>query len=108
VKRPGLTISYTYFDTASTGNVSNHLAKAIWGHSIGLNGHIQIHSKEEHIPNAIARSQVMMRRQLDVQVLQDVANSLAAGFSTCRFLTALKYWIAADKQSLQIIETPQF
>jgi hypothetical protein len=32
----------------------------------------------------------MIMRQLGVQVSQDVANSLAAGFSTRRFLTALK------------------
>jgi hypothetical protein len=90
----------TYFDATSTGNISNHLAKAIWGHSIGPDGPIQIHSKEGNIPNAIACSQVIMMRQSGIQVLQDVANSLAAGFSTRRFLTALKNWVAADNQSL--------
>jgi hypothetical protein len=98
----------TYFDAASTGNASNHLAKAIRGHSMGPNGAIRIHSKEGNIPSAIARSQVMMMRQSGVQVSQDVANSLAAGFSTRRFLTALKDWVAADNQSLRVIETPQF
>ena len=86
----------TYFDAASTGNANNHLAKAIRGHSVGPDGPIQIHSKEGNIPNAIARSQVIMMRQSGVQVSQDVANSLAAGFSTRRFLTALKDWVAAD------------
>jgi hypothetical protein len=80
----------TYFNAASTSNASNYLAKAIWGHSIGPNRAIRIHSKEGNIPSAIARLQVIIIRQLGVQVLQDVANSLAAGFLTCRFLTALK------------------
>jgi hypothetical protein len=72
----------TYFDAASTSNASNYLAKAIQGHSMGPNGAIRIHSKEGNITSAIAR--------LQVQVSQDVANSLPAGFSTRRFLTALK------------------
>jgi hypothetical protein len=80
----------TYFNAASTSNASNHLAKAIRGHSIGPNRAIRIHSKEGNIPSAIARSQVIIIRQLGVQVSQDVANSLAAGFLTRRFLTALK------------------
>jgi hypothetical protein len=80
----------TYFDAASTSNASNYLAKAIQGYSIGPNGAIQIHSKEGNIPSAIARLQVIIIRQLGVQVSQDVANSLAVGFLTRRFLTALK------------------
>ncbi|KAF2827155.1 hypothetical protein CC86DRAFT_268666, partial [Ophiobolus disseminans] len=80
----------TSFDAASTGNAINHLAKAIWGHAMGPDGPIQIYSKEGNLPKAIARSQLIMMRQLGVQVSQDVANSLAAGFSTRSFLTALK------------------
>jgi hypothetical protein len=49
-----------------------------------------------------------MMRQLGIQVLQDVANLLVVGFLTYRFLMALKNWVAADNQSLQTTETPQF
>jgi hypothetical protein len=83
-------MSDTYFNAASTSNANNYLAKAIQGHSIRPDRPIRIHSKEGNIPNAIARLQVIMIRQLGVQVSQDVANSLAAGFLTRRFLTALK------------------
>jgi hypothetical protein len=87
----------TYSDAASTGNANNHLAKAIWGHSIEPDRPIQIHSKEGNIPNAITRSQVIMMRQSGIQVSQDVANLLTTGFSTRRFLTALQLITRAYK-----------
>jgi hypothetical protein len=47
-------------------------------------------------------------RSKEIEVSQEVANEMAASFSTSRFQDALKDWVLADNQSLRVIETPQF
>ncbi|CAE7021734.1 hypothetical protein PTTW11_03315 [Pyrenophora teres f. teres] len=47
-------------------------------------------------------------RSKGIEVSQEVANEMAASFSTSRFQDALKDWVVADNQSLRVIETPQF
>jgi hypothetical protein len=47
-------------------------------------------------------------RTKGIEITQGVANELVAGFSTRQFQEALKDWVAADNQSLRVIETPQF
>ena len=47
-------------------------------------------------------------RDNGVVVSQEVANELAASFQKRRFQDALKDWVAADNQSLRVIETPSF
>ncbi|KAG9386849.1 hypothetical protein A1F94_003599 [Pyrenophora tritici-repentis] len=57
---------------------------------------------------ALAKSQVYIMRSKGIEVSQEVANEIAASFSTSRFQDALKDWVVADNQSLRVIETPQF
>ncbi|KAG9385321.1 hypothetical protein A1F94_004868 [Pyrenophora tritici-repentis] len=57
---------------------------------------------------ALAKSQVHIMRSKGIEVSQEVANEMAASFSTSRFQDALKDWVVADNQSLRVIETPQF
>jgi hypothetical protein len=47
-------------------------------------------------------------RDSGVEVSQAVANEISASFTKRRFQDALKDWIAADNQSLRVIETPTF
>jgi hypothetical protein len=98
----------TSFDAASTSNARAHLAKPLRNHSVGPNGPVPINSKEGNILGAVAQLQVHIMRAKGVAVSQEVANELAASFSSRQFLKALKDWVAADNQSLQVIETPQF
>jgi hypothetical protein len=47
-------------------------------------------------------------RSKGIEVSQEVANEMAASFSTSQFQDALEDWVVADNQSLRVIETPQF
>ncbi|KAF1941464.1 hypothetical protein EJ02DRAFT_318502, partial [Clathrospora elynae] len=80
----------TCYDAASTGNARNHLSKPTRGHSVGPDGPIHISSREGNIAGAVLRLQVHIMRASGVEVSQSVANTLAASFSTKRFLEALR------------------
>jgi hypothetical protein len=47
-------------------------------------------------------------RSKGVAVAQEIANEIAANFSTRKFEDALKDWVIADNQSLRVIKSPQF
>jgi hypothetical protein len=67
-----------------------------------------IASREGNIMGALAKSQIHIMRSKGIEVSQEVANAMVVSFSTFRFQDALKDWVVADKQSLRVIETPQF
>jgi hypothetical protein len=90
---------------SSTSSTAAHLQKPVKGHSVGPNGAIHVKSCEGNISGAVARSAVFKMRSKGIEVTQDVANELAGGFSTRQFQEALKDWVAADNQSLRVIET---
>lgn len=98
----------SYDVSSSTSSAGAHLQKLKKGHAVGPTGPIPIVSSEGNIPGAVARSQVFKMRAKGVEVTQEVANELAASFSTRKFEDALKEWVEADNQSLRVIETPQF
>ncbi|CAE7205171.1 hypothetical protein PTTW11_09252 [Pyrenophora teres f. teres] len=97
-----------YYEADSTTNAGRHLLSNRPGHSLGPNGPIPIASREGNIMGALAKSQVHIMRSRGVEVSQEVANEIAASFSSSRFQDALKDWVIADNQSLRVIETPQF
>ncbi|KAG9376557.1 hypothetical protein A1F94_013104 [Pyrenophora tritici-repentis] len=97
-----------YYEADSTTNAGRHLSSNRPGHSLGPNGPIPIASREGNIIGALAKSQVHIMRSRGVEVSQEVANEIAASFSSSRFQDALKDWVIADNQSLRVIETPQF
>ncbi|KAI1506982.1 hypothetical protein Ptr86124_014081 [Pyrenophora tritici-repentis] len=97
-----------YYEADSTTNAGRHLSSNRPGHSLGPNGPIPIASREGNIIGALAKSQVYIMRSRGVEVSQEVANEIAASFSSSRFQDALKDWVIADNQSLRVIETPQF
>ena len=97
-----------YYEADSTTNAGRHLSSNRPGHSLGPNGPIPIASREGNIMGALAKSQVHIMRSRGVEVSQEVANEIAASFSSSRFQDALKDWVIADNQSLRVIETPQF
>ncbi|KAI1528151.1 hypothetical protein PtrSN002B_011392 [Pyrenophora tritici-repentis] len=97
-----------YYEADSTTNAGRHLSSNRPGHSLGPNGPIPIASREANIIGALAKSQVYIMRSRGVEVSQEVANEIAASFSSSRFQDALKDWVIADNQSLRVIETPQF
>ncbi|KAG9376976.1 Dimer-Tnp-hAT domain containing protein [Pyrenophora tritici-repentis] len=96
------------YEADSTTNAGRHLSSNKPGHSHGPNGPVPIASREGNIMGALAKSQVYIMRSKGIEVSQEVANEIAASFSTSRFQDALKDWVVADNQSLRVIETPQF
>ncbi|KAF7572524.1 Dimer-Tnp-hAT domain containing protein [Pyrenophora tritici-repentis] len=96
------------YEADSTTNAGRHLSSNKPGHSHGPNGPVPIASREGNIMGALAKSQVHIMRSKGIEVSQEVANEMAASFSTSRFQDALKDWVVADNQSLRVIETPQF
>ncbi|KAG9387832.1 Dimer-Tnp-hAT domain containing protein [Pyrenophora tritici-repentis] len=96
------------YEADSTTNAGRHLSGNKPGHSHGPNGPVPIASREGNIMGALAKSQVHIMRSKGIEVSQEVANEIAASFSTSRFQDALKDWVVADNQSLRVIETPQF
>ncbi|CAE7003037.1 hypothetical protein PTTW11_01481 [Pyrenophora teres f. teres] len=97
-----------YYEADSTTNAGRHLSSNRPGHSLRPNGPIPIASREGNIMGALAKSQVHIMRSRGVEVSQEVANEIAASFSSSRFQDALKDWVIANNQSLRVIETPQF
>ncbi|KAI1553701.1 hypothetical protein PtrEW7m1_012366, partial [Pyrenophora tritici-repentis] len=90
-----------YYEADSTTNAGRHLSSNRPGHSLGPNGPIPIASREGNIIGALAKSQVYIMRSRGVEVSQEVANEIAASFSSSRFQDALKDWVIADNQSLR-------
>ncbi|KAH8714040.1 hypothetical protein GQ44DRAFT_564509, partial [Phaeosphaeriaceae sp. PMI808] len=78
------------YEADSTTNAGRHLSSSKPGHSVGPNGPIPIASKEGNIIGALAKSQVHIMRSKGVVVSQEVANEMAASFSTRKFEDALK------------------
>ncbi|EFQ89514.1 hypothetical protein PTT_14188, partial [Pyrenophora teres f. teres 0-1] len=74
----------------STTNAGRHLSSNKPGHSHGPNGPIPIASQEGNIIGALAKSQVHIIRSKGIEVSQEVANEIAASFSTSQFQDALK------------------
>ncbi|KAF1942273.1 hypothetical protein EJ02DRAFT_312572, partial [Clathrospora elynae] len=74
----------------STTNAGQHLSSNKPEHSHRPNGPIPIASREGNIMGALAKSQVHIMRSKGIEVLQEVANAMAASFSTSQFQDALK------------------
>jgi hypothetical protein len=75
---------------SSTSSTAAHLQKPVKGHSVGPNSAIYVKSREGNISGAVARSAVFKMRTKGIEITQDVANELVAGFSTRQFQEALK------------------
>jgi hypothetical protein len=90
------------YDASSTSGAAHHLGKLVHGHGVSATGLV----RKDRDPNQ--GSLVAHMRDSGVEVLQAVANEISASFTKRRFQDALKDWIAADNQSLRVIETPTF
>jgi hypothetical protein len=82
----------------STSSTAAHLQKPVKGNSVEPNSAILIESREGNISGTVARPAVFKMRSKGTEVTQDVANEMAAGFSTRQSQKALKDWVAADNQ----------
>lgn len=90
------------YDAGSTSGAGNHLAKKAPGHGVCATGPV----KGNRDPNQ--GTMVAFIRDSGIEVSQQVANEISASFVERKFQDALMDWIAADNQSLRVIETPSF
>jgi hypothetical protein len=84
------------YEANSTTNAGRHLSSNKQGHSHRPIGSILIASREGNIIGALAKSQVHIMRSKGIEVSQEVANAMAASFSTSRFQDALEDCCSLD------------